>query len=227
MIGQGKVEEILLSKPHERRRFVEEAAGLGKYQRRRARAETKMVRVASELERARDLEREVKARLRPLSIQATAADRAAKLAGEIAVGRVTLLSSEMLTEQRSSAGLDGRRAAAAQTHAAVEKKLEALAARRALAESELTGLAAAQERAAHSFYAFETARERSVSRPGEWPRGQRRWIAPGVGERPPPSGWPPTPLGSPRNRSRRLRPPTRLRWRSSGWVSVTWRPSVR
>ncbi len=160
VIGQGKVEEILLSKPHERRRFVEEAAGLGKYQRRRARAETKMVRVASELERARDLEREVKARLRPLSIQATAADRAAKLAGEIAVGRVTLLSSEMLTEQRSSAGLDGRRAAAAQTHAAVEKKLEGLAARRALAESELTGLAAAQERAAHSFYAFETARER-------------------------------------------------------------------
>src|SRR5919204_411948 len=35
VIGQGKVEEILLSKPHERRRFVEEAAGLGKYQRRR------------------------------------------------------------------------------------------------------------------------------------------------------------------------------------------------
>ena len=90
-----------------------------------------MVRVAAELERARDLEREVKARLRPLSIQATAADRAAKLAGEIAVGRVTLLSSEMLTEQRSSAGLDGRRASAAETHAAVEKKLEALAARRA------------------------------------------------------------------------------------------------
>ena len=171
VIGQGKVEEILLSKPHERRRFVEEAAGLGKYQRRRARAETKMVRVAAELERARDLEREVKARLRPLSIQATAADRAAKLAGEIAVGRVTLLSSEMLAEQRSSAGLDGRRAAAAQTHAAVEKKLEALATRRAVAESELTGLAAAQERAAHSFYAFETARERLGLQAGRVTRG--------------------------------------------------------
>ena len=42
VIGQGKVEEILLSKPHERRRFVEEAAGLGKYQRRRIRAESKL-----------------------------------------------------------------------------------------------------------------------------------------------------------------------------------------
>ena len=65
VIGQGKVEEILLSKPHERRRFVEEAAGLGKYQRRRVRAESKLARVASELDRARDLEREVKGRLRP------------------------------------------------------------------------------------------------------------------------------------------------------------------
>ena len=160
VIGQGKVEEILLSKPHERRRFVEEAAGLGKYQRRRSRAEAKMVRVAVELERARDLEREVKARLRPLSMQATAAERAAKLGGEIAVGRVTLLSSEMLVERSSSAGLDARRASAAEVHAAVEKKLTALAARRAQAETELTGLAAAQERAAHTFYAFETARER-------------------------------------------------------------------
>src|SRR5438105_337141 len=66
VIGQGRVEEILLSSPHERRRFVEEAAGLGKFQRRRVRAEQKLERVRAELERARDLEREVRARLRPL-----------------------------------------------------------------------------------------------------------------------------------------------------------------
>ncbi len=120
VIGQGKVEEILLSKPHERRRFVEEAAGLGKFQRRRARAEAKMVRVAAELERARDLEREVKARLRPLSMQATAADRAAKLGrrDRRSAGSL-LLSSEMLSRAaRSSTGLDARRAAAAEPHAA-------------------------------------------------------------------------------------------------------------
>src|SRR6185312_10825152 len=50
--------------------IVEEAAGLGKYQRRRIRAESKLARVSSELERARDLEREVKGRLRPLALQA-------------------------------------------------------------------------------------------------------------------------------------------------------------
>src|ERR1700758_3614619 len=83
VIGQGRVEEILLSKPYERRRFVEEAAGLGKYQRRRVRAEQKLVRVGAVLARARDLEREVLTRLRPLALQATAADRAARLGAEI------------------------------------------------------------------------------------------------------------------------------------------------
>src|SRR5437762_2548631 len=39
IIGQGKVEEILGSKPEERRALVEEAAGLGKFKRRRHRAE--------------------------------------------------------------------------------------------------------------------------------------------------------------------------------------------
>ena len=43
VISQGKVEEILASKPEERRALVEEAAGLGKFKRRRHRAELKLL----------------------------------------------------------------------------------------------------------------------------------------------------------------------------------------
>ncbi len=160
VIGQGKVEEILLSKPHERRRFVEEAAGLGKYQRRRVRAESKLARVASELDRARDLEREVKGRLRPLALQATAAERAAKLGAEIATGRIALLTSDALVEGARVARDRSRLEAATADRTRAEGRLAELAARRAKAEAELTGLATAQERAGHAFYAFETARER-------------------------------------------------------------------
>jgi chromosome segregation protein len=160
VIGQGGVEEILVSKPHERRRFVEEAAGLGKYQRRRTRAEAKLARVSAELERARDLEREVRAHLRPLAMQATAAERAAKLAGEIAAGRVALLGSEMIAERRAGDGLRSRLETAAGERDRLEARLAGLAQRRATAETELTGLATAQERAAHAFYAFETSRDR-------------------------------------------------------------------
>src|SRR4051812_38306812 len=160
VIGQGKVEEILLAKPHERRRFVEEAAGLGKYQRRRARSEQKLARVATELERARDLEREVRARLRPLAMQATAADRAAKLGQEIAQGGVALLWSELLVEHGREAQLRGRVQEAQASRAGVDGELAAIHARRSAAENELGGLAAAQERAARAFYGFETGRER-------------------------------------------------------------------
>ena len=123
------------------------------------------------------------------AMQATAADRAAKLAGEIAVGRVTLLSSEILSERRSSAGLDARRAVAAEAHARWSRSSPSSqrAARRP--RPELTGLAAAQERAAHAFYAFETARERlglqigrvrpgvGIARAGPRPADRRRRAA--------------------------------------------------
>jgi chromosome segregation protein len=41
VIGQGKVEAIVLSKPKERRMLIEEAAGLGKHRKRRRRAQLK------------------------------------------------------------------------------------------------------------------------------------------------------------------------------------------
>ena len=84
IIGQGRVEEILGSKPEERRTLLEEAAGLGRFKRRKHRAELKLARVGIQVERARDVEAEVKKRLRPLALQATAAERAEKLLGELA-----------------------------------------------------------------------------------------------------------------------------------------------
>ena len=97
IISQGRVEEILGSKPDERRLLVEEAAGLGKFKRRRHRAELKLARVATEVERARNLEAEVKKRLRPLALQATAAERAEKLRGEIASIQARVAQLELAT----------------------------------------------------------------------------------------------------------------------------------
>ena len=85
IIGQGSVEEMLVVVARaSAARCIEEAAGLGRFKRRRHRAELKLARVAIQVERARDLEGEVQKRLRPLALQATAAERAEKLGGEIA-----------------------------------------------------------------------------------------------------------------------------------------------
>jgi len=88
-------------RPAERRSLVEEAAGLGRFKLRRHRAELKLARVAIEVERARDVEAEVKKRLRPLALQATAAERAQKLAVEIARLRARIAQLDL-------AGLDQR-----------------------------------------------------------------------------------------------------------------------
>src|SRR5947209_17379449 len=105
IVGQGRVEEILASRPEERRSLIEEAAGLGSFKRRRHRAELKLARVATQVERARDLEAEVRSRLRPLALQATAAERAEKLAAEIASvrARVAELDLAAVAERRGEA----------------------------------------------------------------------------------------------------------------------------
>src|SRR5881628_3969231 len=72
VISQGSVESVLGAKPAERRELVEAAAGLGRFKLRRHRAELKLVRVSTQIERARSLEDEVRKRLRPLALQATA-----------------------------------------------------------------------------------------------------------------------------------------------------------
>src|SRR5437763_586332 len=104
IIGQGRVEEILASKPEERRNFIEEAAGLGRFKRRKHRAELKLARVATQVERARDVEEEVRKRLRPLALQASAAERAEKLVGEIASLRARVAQLDLLAlEERLAA----------------------------------------------------------------------------------------------------------------------------
>jgi chromosome segregation protein len=55
VISQGSVESVLGAKPAERRELIEAAAGLGRFKLRRHRAELKLARVATQVERARDL----------------------------------------------------------------------------------------------------------------------------------------------------------------------------
>src|SRR5215204_2984923 len=52
VVSQGKVEQIVLSRPRERRLLIEEAAGLGKHRKRRRRAQLKLERTEENLARA-------------------------------------------------------------------------------------------------------------------------------------------------------------------------------
>ncbi len=73
IIGQGRVEEILSSKPEERRTIFEEAAGVLKYKIRKKKAEHKLVETQENLHRVNDILHELENQLEPLKIQASIA----------------------------------------------------------------------------------------------------------------------------------------------------------
>jgi chromosome segregation protein len=83
VVSQGRVTEIVTSKPKDRRMLLEEAAGLGKHRKRRRRAQLKLDRTQENLDRALDVEREARSRLRPLKRQAEAAELHARLDRQI------------------------------------------------------------------------------------------------------------------------------------------------
>src|SRR5262249_5802685 len=145
VISQGSVESVLGAKPVERRELVEEAAGLGRFKRRRHRAELKLARVATQVERARDVEAEVKKRLRPLALQATAAERAAKLAEERAglTAAIATLDLARLASRRESS--EARRTSELAQRSQLESRIAALIEAREQAEEELTDAAGTRE----------------------------------------------------------------------------------
>src|ERR687887_631280 len=160
IIGQGRVEEILGSKPEERRELLEEAAGLGRFKKRKHRAELKLARVAVQVERARDVEAEVKKRLRPLALQATAAERAEKLRSEIASLRARVAELDLAELRERLEQGDSRRTAAVLARRHADERLDTLLQERRRAEEELADAAGRREQATATLYRLRSARER-------------------------------------------------------------------
>jgi chromosome segregation protein len=160
VVSQGRVEAVLSSKPEDRRALVEEAAGLGRFKRRRHRAELKLARVAVQTERARDVEAEVAKRLRPLALQATAAERAEKLGVEIAALRAGIAALDLAALESALEVGRHRRSSLHEERVQQETMLEALLAERGRAEEALADAAGGREGAAGTLYRLRSATER-------------------------------------------------------------------
>lgn len=137
VISQGRVEEIVHSKPRQRRLLVEEAAGLGKHRKRRRRAQLRLERTQENLDRALDVEREARRRLRPLKQQAQAADIHARLERESNELRARLLAVEAGAHEDELAAAEARAAEARKLRDAIDAQLAEVAKRRAAIEEQL------------------------------------------------------------------------------------------
>src|SRR3989449_3711271 len=119
VVGQGQLEEVLLARAEERRKYVEEAAGIAKHRARKSRSERKLAALEQDLLRLQDVLAELRRQLKPLRQQAETAKRheqltaqAEELSRRLAAARLSALLQEK--ERRRSGwdeGLELRRAA--------------------------------------------------------------------------------------------------------------------
>ena len=144
---------------------MEEAAGLGKFKRRKHRAELKLAWVGIQVERAKDVEEEVRKRLRPLALQATAAERAEKLDDRIAALRARIAQLDLARRRATRrADADARRDAVVIARRSTQEQLTALLEERQQAEDELSDAAGGRETALGALYRLQGASERLVLR---------------------------------------------------------------
>jgi chromosome segregation protein len=164
VISQGRVEAIIHSKPFDRTALVEEAAGLSKHRKRRRRAQLKLERTQDNLDRALDVEREARSRLRPLKRQAEAAELHSRLERQSLElrGRLTddslLAVAEELTEAESAA------ADARQRRDDLEREQTEVAHKREQTERSLAEHGRERENLSSRLFAARSAAERIAIR---------------------------------------------------------------
>ena len=83
VIGQGQIDQLLSTKPQDRRMIFEEAAGIVKYKTRKEQAEKQLAEEADNLSRVTDILDELTARLGPLEKQAETAKQYLALKDEL------------------------------------------------------------------------------------------------------------------------------------------------
>jgi len=160
VISQGRVETIVTSKPRDRRLLIEEAAGLGKHRKRRRRAQLKLARTQENLDRALDVEREARTRLRPLKRQAEAAELHARLERQTLEARWELTRDDLRIHLAALALAETHAAEARERRKQAERELEALAGRREAAEEALASRSAQREELSRRCFVAQSAAER-------------------------------------------------------------------
>jgi chromosome segregation protein len=160
VISQGRVESIVTSKPRDRRLLIEEAAGLGKHRKRRRRAQLKLARTQDNLDRALDVEREARTRLRPLKRQAEAAELHARLERQSLEVRWELARDDLRAQRQALEHAQRSAAEARARRDQLERELEAVAMRRKSAEEALASRSAQREELSRRCFVAESAGER-------------------------------------------------------------------
>ena len=105
IIEQGRIGQILSSKPHDRRAIIEEAAGITKFKTKKRLAELRLEEAKLNLARVNDIFEEVTRQMNSLKRQAAKADRYARLRDEMRAKLRVVLASRSAQMEREQGSL--------------------------------------------------------------------------------------------------------------------------
>ncbi|MDO4631368.1 MAG: chromosome segregation protein SMC [Corynebacterium sp.] len=160
IVGQGRLSQILESRPEERRAFIEEAAGVLKHRRRKEKAQRKLVSMQANLDRLTDLTGELSRQLKPLARQAEAARRAATVQADLRDARLKLAGHELVQlQEKLGSAAEHAAMLAGQVEEATEQ-LETVTETQAALEEELATVAPAAETAQQLWFNLSSLVER-------------------------------------------------------------------
>ncbi len=164
VVSQGSIEEIVHSKPQQRRLMIEEAAGLGKHRKRRRRAQLKLEHTQENLDRALDVEKEARSHLRPLKRQAEAAEHHRRLERQSLETRVKLVADSLRLHRDEQGKEEAHSARAIKERDEVEAQLALVAKQRGQAEQSLAQRGNEREALTEAYFASQTASENVILR---------------------------------------------------------------
>ncbi|MGD7000959.1 chromosome segregation protein SMC [Corynebacterium halotolerans] len=160
IVGQGRLSQILESRPEDRRAFIEEAAGVLKHRRRKEKAQRKLTGMQTNLDRLSDLTGELSRQLKPLARQAEAAQRAATVQADLRDARLRLAGDRVIGLRRTLESADHQAELLREQVQTVAETLEAATGVQLGLEDELSELSPRVEAAQQLWFDLSTLAER-------------------------------------------------------------------
>jgi chromosome segregation protein len=160
IVGQGRLSQILESRPEDRRAFIEEAAGVLKHRKRKEKAVRKLDAMAANLARLTDLTTELRRQLKPLGRQAEMARRAQTIQADLRDARLRLAADDLVVRQAEFDGVGGTEAVLRRDHDDAVERLAVAAEELTAHETAVTSLTERAEQAQQTWFSLSALAER-------------------------------------------------------------------
>ncbi|MDT5138909.1 MAG: chromosome segregation protein, partial [Mycobacterium sp.] len=160
IVGQGKLDEILQSRPEDRRAFIEEAAGVLKHRKRKEKALRKLDSMAANLARLTDLTTELRRQLKPLGRQAEVARRAQTIQADLRDAKLRLAADDLVSRRTERQAIFDTETTMRREHDEAAARLAVASAELAAHEEAVVALSARAESIQQTWFALSALAER-------------------------------------------------------------------